>query len=70
MEGPERFLVALGYAGWGAGQLEEEIRDNAWLCCPADPAILFDTPVEQRWEAAAALIGVNILTLSSQAGHA
>jgi putative transcriptional regulator len=69
-QGPDRFLVALGYAGWGAGQLEEEIRDNAWLNGPADPRILFDTPVEQRWEAAAALIGVDIHILSSDAGHA
>lgn len=69
-EGPEQCLIALGYAGWGAGQLEEEIRDNAWLNGPAEPAILFETPVEQRWEAAAALIGVDITQLSGMAGHA
>ena len=69
-EGPAQCLVALGYAGWGAGQLEQEIRDNAWLNGPADSKILFETPVEQRWEAAAALIGVNIHQLTGDAGHA
>ena len=47
--GPEKSLVALGFAGWGAGQLEEEIRDNAWLNCPANSQILFDTDVANRW---------------------
>lgn len=68
--GPERFLVALGYAGWGAGQLEDEIRENAWLSGPMDPEIIFALPVEQRWEAAAALLGVDIHSLSGEAGHA
>jgi len=68
--GPAQCLVALGYAGWGAGQLEEEIRDNAWLNGPANEDILFNVPVEQRWEAAAALIGININQLSGDAGHA
>lgn len=68
--GPDRFLVTLGYAGWAAGQLEREITENAWLHCPADHAILFDTPPGQRWQAAAALVGVNLNTLSGEAGHA
>jgi len=69
-EGPRDFLLALGYAGWGAGQLEEEMAQNAWLSGPADPAILFDLPVEERWGAAAALIGVDLTLLSSETGHA
>ncbi|GAB4295360.1 MAG: YqgE/AlgH family protein [Thiohalomonadaceae bacterium] len=69
-EGPQQFLLALGYAGWAAGQLEQEITQNAWLSGPADPAILFDLPVEERWGAAAALIGVDLTLLSSEAGHA
>ena len=69
-EGPSRALVALGYAGWESGQLETELAANAWLSVPAEPAILFETPFERRWEAAAALLGVNISQLSSYAGHA
>lgn len=68
--GPEQSLVALGYAGWAAGQLEEEIRDNAWLNGPADSKILFETAVEQRWESAAALLGIDIHQLTGSAGHA
>ncbi|WJW75785.1 YqgE/AlgH family protein [Thiohalobacter sp. IOR34] len=69
-QGPQRALVALGYAGWGPGQLEQEMADNAWLNGPADPRILFDTPVERRWEAAAALLGVDLKLLSNDTGHA
>jgi putative transcriptional regulator len=69
-EGPARSLVALGYAGWGAGQLEDELQHNAWLSGPADPSIIFDLPVEQRWEAAARLLGVDLRLLSTDAGHA
>ncbi len=69
-EGPEHALVALGYAGWGAGQLEEEMAANAWLSGPADEAILFETPVEKRWEAAAAKLGVDLNLLSGDIGHA
>ena len=69
-QGPKHCLVALGYAGWGAGQLEEEIRNNAWLNCRGDAKILFETEISQRWEAAAALIGVNIHQLTGDAGHA
>ncbi len=67
---PERLLVALGYAGWGPGQLEQEMVDNAWLSGPADPEILFDTPVAERWSAAAALLGVDLRLLTGDAGHA
>ena len=68
--GPAKSLIALGYAGWEAGQLENELADNAWLTCPADPKILFDIPAEQRLSAAAARLGVNLSLLTSQAGHA
>jgi putative transcriptional regulator len=69
-QGPERSLIALGYAGWGAGQLEREIAENAWLSGPADPEILFSTPDEQRWRAAAASLGIDLDLLSGDAGHA
>lgn len=69
-QGPESAVIALGYAGWEAGQLEEEVARNAWLTVPADARIVFATPVEQRWQAAASLLGVDLLTLSSDAGHA
>jgi len=68
--GPSRTLVALGYAGWGAGQLERELQENAWLSGPADQSILFELPAERRWEAAARLLGVDVNLLSSDAGHA
>ncbi|WP_297527291.1 YqgE/AlgH family protein [Thiohalobacter sp.] len=68
--GPYRALIALGYAGWGAGQLEQEMADNAWLSGPADPTILFETPVKDRWEAAARLIGVDVNLISGDTGHA
>ena len=68
--GPARYLITLGYAGWEAGQLETELTDNAWLTCPADAAILFDTPAEQRLGAAAARLGINLSLLTAQAGHA
>lgn len=68
--GPQQFLIALGYAGWDAGQLEDELAQNAWLTCPAAPHILFDTPYDQRLHAAAASLGVNLSLISSQAGHA
>ena len=68
--GPARTLVALGYAGWGAGQLEDEVGANAWLHGPADSAIIFDLPYEARWESAARLLGVDPTLLSGEAGHA
>ena len=69
-QGPERLLVSVGYAGWGAGQLEQEILDNGWLTVLADPAILFELPIEQRLAAAIKLLGFDPLMLSGQAGHA
>ncbi len=69
-EGPERSAVALGYAGWGAGQLEQELAANAWLSGPADRAIIFDLPFKERWDAAAGLLGVDLDLLTSEAGHA
>jgi len=69
-QGPERHFIALGYAGWEAGQLEAELADNAWLTCPADEGILFDLPYDQRLQAAAARLGVNLSLLTAQAGHA
>jgi len=69
-EGPRPALVALGYAGWASGQLESEMAANAWLSVPTSPAILFETPIEQRWQAAAGLLGVDIRQVTSYAGHA
>jgi putative transcriptional regulator len=69
-DGPRRTFLALGYAGWAAGQLEQEMADNAWLSGPADSRIIFDVPHEKRWEAAAALLGIDFVRLSSEAGHA
>jgi len=69
-DGPEQILVALGYAGWGPGQLEQEMIENAWLSGPADPGVIFATPASERWQAAAALLGVDVRLLSSDAGHA
>ncbi len=68
-EGPKKVLVALGYAGWGEGQLERELVENAWLNAPADKSIIFDYPSAHRWKAAAELMGVDISLLTSQAGH-
>jgi putative transcriptional regulator len=69
-EGPADCMVALGYAGWSAGQLEQEMADNTWLSCPADEQIIFSTPTEERWKAAAKLIGVDLSLLSNDTGHA
>ena len=68
--GPDTALVALGYAGWSAGQLESELAQNAWLTAPCDERILFDTPYEQRWRAAGRLLGVDLATISPHVGHA
>ena len=68
--GPERALVTLGYSGLGAGQIETELKENAWLTADANEHILFDTPIEQRWDAAAALVGVTIANLTSYSGRA
>lgn len=69
-EGPENVFIALGYAGWAGGQLEDELSANAWLSGPASEQIIFELPAEQRWEAAAKLLGVDLNLLSSEAGHA
>jgi putative transcriptional regulator len=69
-EGPAQAVVALGYAGWDAGQLEDEVAQNAWLTVRADDQLLFDTPAAERWQAAGRLLGVNLLHMSSDAGHA
>ena len=68
--GPRRVLVTLGYSGWATGQLEEELGRNGWLNVDAVPEIIFDTPVEQRYERALALLGVDPRMLSQEAGHA
>ena len=69
-DGPEQSLIALGYAGWSSGQLEQELLDNAWLSGPADRDVIFNTPFEQCWESAARLMGVDIDKLSPDIGHA
>jgi putative transcriptional regulator len=68
--GPKRVLITLGYAGWGAGQLEDELSRNGWLNVGADPGVIFDTPVELRYERALSLLGIDRGMLSQQAGHA
>lgn len=67
---PEQFLLTLGYAGWDAGQLEEELADNSWLTIPADAHILFDTPSKDRWQKAGEKLGIDIYQLAPGAGHA
>ncbi len=69
-EAPEKFLLALGYAGWSAGQLEQEIADNSWLVIPADNRIIFDLPHGEKWQGATAKLGIQSWQLSSEAGHA
>lgn len=68
--GPKRVLISLGYAAWGQGQLESEIAENSWLTVDADARIIFDTPIEQRYEQAMALLGLQPWMLSTDAGHA
>ena len=68
--GPAQALLALGYAGWGAGQLEREIGQNGWLTTDATPELVFGTRMQGKWEAALASLGISPLTLSSDAGHA
>ena len=63
-------LVTLGYSSWEPGQLEREIMENSWLTVNADPKLIFDTPLSERWKAAGNLLGINIHTISMQAGHA
>ena len=68
--GPRRVLISLGYSAWGEGQLESEIAENSWLTVGADPAVIFDTPIEQRYDKALSLLGLQAWTLSPEAGHA
>ena len=68
--GPDKSLVALGYAGWEPGQLENEMLANSWLSVPASTDIVFDTPFADRWAKAAQIIGIDISRMSSDAGHA
>jgi putative transcriptional regulator len=68
--GPKRLLVTLGYSGWAAGQLEEEIGRNGWLNVDAKPDIIFDTPVDRRYDCALSLLGIDAMMLSTDAGHA
>lgn len=68
--GPEKSLVALGYAGWDTGQLEEEMLNNAWLTVPASPDVIFDVPFADRWSFAARSIGIDIHKMSQDVGHA
>ena len=69
-EGPQRRVLALGYAGWGAGQLDAEIQANGWLLVPADLDLVFDDDNDSKWERAMAKIGIDLSLLSSEAGHA
>ncbi len=69
-KGPENYLVVLGYAGWSAGQLEQELADNAWLTLPASSDILFSTPIHKRADAAIAALGIDIASLATTPGNA
>jgi putative transcriptional regulator len=68
--GPPKVLVTLGYSAWAQGQLESELGENSWLTVDADQAIIFDTPVDQRYDKALALLGLQSWMLSTQVGHA
>ncbi len=68
--GPRRVFITLGYSGWTAGQLEEELGRNGWLTVDAEPALIFDTPVEQRYDKALSLLGIDKNFLMGEAGHA
>jgi putative transcriptional regulator len=68
--GPRQALMALGYAGWAAGQLENEIAENGWLTCPATPELLFDADIDHQYDKALASIGIDLAHLSGAAGHA
>ncbi len=68
--GPRRVLVSLGYSAWGEGQLETELGENSWLTVDADQSVIFDTPVEERYDKALALLGLQAWMISNQVGHA
>ncbi len=67
---PDKYIIALGYAGWSEGQLEYEITQNAWLNGPSDNSVLFDSPVDERWTSSAHLLGFDMANLSNDIGHA
>ena len=69
-DGPARCTIVLGCAGWGAGQLEQELIDNAWLTVESDPEVLFSLPLDARWQAAAGRIGVDLMRITDYSGHA
>lgn len=69
-EGPEEFLVCLGFSGWKPGQLAQEIQANSWLTIPYNQSLLFETPIETRWEVALGTLGISPEFLASEAGHA
>ena len=68
--GPKDYLFLLGYAGWGPGQLEDELQDNSWLVVPGDDRIIFDIPDDQKWQAAAQQYGIDIITFNENVGYA
>jgi putative transcriptional regulator len=68
--GPKHAVVALGCAGWGAGQLEQELTEDTWLSVPVDTGLLFETPIDARWQAAAGSIGVDLTQVADYSGHA
>jgi putative transcriptional regulator len=69
-EGPQDAFIALGYAGWEAGQLEREIKENAWLTLPFDDALAFALPYDERWLAAWGRLGIDVASVSATSGHA
>lgn len=69
-QGPRRHLLALGYAGWGPGQLDDELQRNGWLSVPADEALIFGADLSHRWEEAVGKLGIDVSFLSGDAGHA
>ena len=69
-DGPDKSFIALGYAGWSVGQLEQEMMENCWLNTDSETDIIFNTPADRRWDVAASLLGVDIQNLSPQIGHA
>lgn len=68
--GPNRFVLALGYAGWGQGQLEHEVTQNAWMIAEPDDEIIFNTELQQKWPRAMSMLGIDVAMLSTEAGHA
>lgn len=67
---PNNYLVALGYSGWEAGQLESELSENSWLTIEADPDVIFNTPINERWSKAVQMLGIDASQLSCEIGHA